>query len=1366
MDRNGYTTSLSYSGNQFTSVTDTAGRSISVRYNAANRVDTITDPANRTVHFAYDGSGNLTSFTDVRGGITSFTYDGAHQLLTMRFPNQQPSGPVTTNVYDSQGRVTSQTDALNHTTQFSYTQNTDGTETTTITDPKGNVTNETYFLELLMQETHGVGTADQATTSFDYDKDSLGVRQITDPLGRTWNATYDADGNVLSTTAPQISGEASRRSSTYAYNGFDEPLTATDPLGTVTTYTYDAHGNLTKVSRQLSNGGGPITMAAARYQSRAQHAMAGRTGSAVVNPLRRVRRPATAAQAGTDIPSLATQYSRTSRLPSGEYQTQISQSSVNYQDATGTWQPIDDSLAPSTTPGFAYQTRANRYTLRLPSSIDQPVRVESGGSWLSFSLEGATGTASVSGTSATYAIPGANVSYDAQPDSVKESVSLAGPSSPATYTFSLSTSAGLTARKNGAGGIDFLDASGKTQFSFAPPFMTDAAGAVSKAVSLSLTGSTLVLSADATWLANPSRVWPVVLDPTVTLSASPACSIAPSSSYTGCGTTSPLRAGYLSSTSGAMRTLLQFTIPTTIPSNAQVQSADLALGLYQTGTSTAQEVDVYHLTRAWTSSVTWTKYDGTNSWTTAGGDYATPADATNASVGPTTNSWYHWFPTQLVQGWISGTTANHGFVLREPTENTSLKYEYLYASGMSGGAYAPSLTITYTVPTPTPTPTSTPTATPTSTPTATPTNTATPTATPTSTPVLPGCTAATAITPSTTAAEVILGYDPAHPGDVTSIADPRGHVTTLGYDTSGDVTSVCDPLGNLATYGYDPLGRVISMVAPKGNIPGANPADYTTSVTYDPADQVLTETDPLGHLTQSSYDPNGNLSSVTDALNHFTSYAYDAENELIGLTKPGNITQTTSYDANGNVTEQRDGLNNVLQTYTYDALNRVKTTADARGRTTTSSYDLAGRLTSVLDPMNRTTSYAYDEASELTGVSYSDGATPNVSFQYTPDGQRKQMVDGTGTSTYHYDSLNRLVQQTDGAGKTVGYGYDLAGNRTSLTYPDASQLVQRTYDADNRLTQITDWLSHTTGFTYDANSNLTSEVLPNNVTSAFSYNRNDELTGITDTRGGAPFWNFGYTRDALGRVATASDPIEGLTHTYAYDALDRLTGDSRSDSTSSGWTLDTGDNLTGTSDTSAGTSSTLSPDIDHRLLAMVTSAAGIQLHNVSYSFNADGDRTQAQDSVTGATTTTGYDQADRLTSFSGNGSTASYGYDGDGLRQSKTVNGTTEQVTWDQGEGLPVVIQDGSMKYITGPGGLPIEQVDGSGTVLYYLQDQLGSTRGLLDASGNTIGTYSYSAYGSVLSHTGSAGQHIYAESRLQYLRARLRSGYCPVLVG
>lgn len=43
---------------------------------------------------------------------------------------------------------------------------------------------------------------------------------------------------------------------------------------------------------------------------------------------------------------------------------------------------------------------------------------------------------------------------------------------------------------------------------------------------------------------------------------------------------------------------------------------------------------------------------------------------------------------------------------------------------------------------------------------------------------------------------------------------------------------------------------------------------------------------------------------------------------------------------------------------------------------------------------------------------------------------------------------------------------------------------------------------------------------------------------------------------------------------------------------------------------------------------------------------------------------------------------------------------------------------DGATSFINGPNGLPIEQIDGTGTPSYFVHDQLGSTRALLNQAG------------------------------------------------
>jgi RHS repeat-associated protein len=142
----------------------------------------------------------------------------------------------------------------------------------------------------------------------------------------------------------------------------------------------------------------------------------------------------------------------------------------------------------------------------------------------------------------------------------------------------------------------------------------------------------------------------------------------------------------------------------------------------------------------------------------------------------------------------------------------------------------------------------------------------------------------------------------------------------------------------------------------------------------------------------------------------------------------------------------------------------------------------------------------------------------------------------------------------------------------------------------------------------------------------------------------------------------------------------------------------------------------------------------------------------------GPASSLGYDQANRLVSYSG---IATYAYNGDGLRMPKAINGATANFAWDQSGSLPLVLTSGAVNYIYGPGDQPIEQVSGT-TVTYLQADQQGSVRLLTSSTGTVVGTYSYTPYGQPIRHTGTVataleydGQYTDAESGFIYLQAR-----------
>ncbi len=593
----------------------------------------------------------------------------------------------------------------------------------------------------------------------------------------------------------------------------------------------------------------------------------------------------------------------------------------------------------------------------------------------------------------------------------------------------------------------------------------------------------------------------------------------------------------------------------------------------------------------------------------------------------------------------------------------------------------------------------------------------------------------------------VYAYDPARPGDLTGVTDPNGKTWASTYDANGNHASQTDPLGDKKTFGYDPVGRLTSSVSPRGNAAGADPAQYTTSYAYDALDDLTSVSDPLGDRTTLAYDPDQNLTARTDANGHQTSYGYDVFDEPTTVTRPDGTRLGTGYDNAGNVTRQIDPAGRTTA-YGYDALNRRTSETDPLGRFRGYTYDPTGNRTSLTDPAAKTTSYGYDDANQLTSVAYSDNRTPGVGYAYDGDGQRTSMSDGSGQSSYAYDSLHRLTRHSDGAAHAVSYGYDLNGQATSIIYPSAlgggGGTVARGYDDAGRLSSVGDWLGHTTQFGYDPDSQLTSQSYPNGASTTRAYDNADRLTSISDASSAAgQFLNLPYGRDPAGQLSS-----EG-PKTFAYDQNNRLQGQSTAPAVTYGY--DTADNPTSAT-VSGGASKTMSYDAAHQLATMTTSWPPI---TANYAYDSNGNRT-SDGIIPGAYA---YDQANRLTGYL---SSTTYTYDGDGLRTNKTGLTGAEPYTWDTTAPIPEIIGDANTAYVTGPGGLPLEQITPARAVHYYHQDQLGSTRAITDQTGNVSATNTYDPYGNPIAQTGTltnpfgyAGQYTDPETGLQYLRAR-----------
>jgi RHS repeat-associated protein len=598
------------------------------------------------------------------------------------------------------------------------------------------------------------------------------------------------------------------------------------------------------------------------------------------------------------------------------------------------------------------------------------------------------------------------------------------------------------------------------------------------------------------------------------------------------------------------------------------------------------------------------------------------------------------------------------------------------------------------------------------------------------------------------------GYDPVHPGDAISKTDPLNNTWRTTYDTYGYVSSSVNPLNENTSYAHDALGRQLSVTSPRG---------YTATTTYNAYGDPLSNTDFRNNTTTYTYDPNRNLLTVRDANNQVTTDTYNLANWRIRVTQPDGTHSDTSYDCAGHAITQANGLGQIT-TYEYDALGRVIRQTDALNHSTQYGYDDAGRMVSRTDPLNRITQYGYDDAGQLTTINYNGGA-PSVSLAYDRLGRRSSMTDGSGLSTYDYDSLNRLTRMKHGT-EVINYGYDLAGNQTALSYPSPNELfIQYFYDGAHRMTDLNDpsgfW---PTQFQYDTDGNLTAKILPNDTRTDMGYNADGQVLSITHSLGSTPFLALTYGRDGEGLLTSATEPGRG-TNSYTYDGLDRLTGDALTGGApvTRAWGYNGAYEITNTSILPGGApvTTTRSYNSGNELLSLIERQGGVLTRDRTFTYDANGDRT-GQTGLGGPEITYVYNQANQLISYSEGNTSTTYTYNGDGLRMSKTQGANTETFLWDVSGGLPLLLADGTARYLYGSGGQPLAEVmNGTNATYYYHADQLGSVRALT-AGGTLVNTYTYDPYGVALTSTGTAynpfgytGEYRDAESGLIYLRAR-----------
>ncbi|MFL6335832.1 MAG: RHS repeat-associated core domain-containing protein [Pyrinomonadaceae bacterium] len=425
------------------------------------------------------------------------------------------------------------------------------------------------------------------------------------------------------------------------------------------------------------------------------------------------------------------------------------------------------------------------------------------------------------------------------------------------------------------------------------------------------------------------------------------------------------------------------------------------------------------------------------------------------------------------------------------------------------------------------------------------------------------------------------------------------------------------------------------------------------------------------------------------------------------------------------------------------------------------SYDDRGRITGRTTAGGGIIRYEYNKAGLLTKVSRRalGGLTglpyPGrtlVTFGYDPAGNRVSMKDRSGPTRYVYDDFNRLTTVTPADGKGVTYEYDPWNNVRVLRLPDGRVLNYR-YDVGGGLTEVTDGEG---GILYerDVQHNRLVRRLPGGITTLYDFSQDGRLTSIRHLRADSSLiCGFSYVYDVEGRIAAAEEatPKGGSKTSYEYDLAGRLSKVTQSDGTAVTYEYDVVGNRVAQTDARGMTR--YAYDGEGRL---------VKAGDATYSYDDFGNLVSKEEK--GRRVTYEYDDEGRLVKVAG-AKTVRYTYDGEGNRVRREAGGKVtgyvndalagaSQVLAEYEKGRPVSY------YLTARS--RVGRRDPDGKAVYFLEDQLGSTRCVVDGAGKVLARYAYTPFGAPTLVEGSAQtDYLYAgeqwdeDSQLVYLRAR-----------
>lgn len=639
-------------------------------------------------------------------------------------------------------------------------------------------------------------------------------------------------------------------------------------------------------------------------------------------------------------------------------------------------------------------------------------------------------------------------------------------------------------------------------------------------------------------------------------------------------------------------------------------------------------------------------------------------------------------------------------------------------------------------------------------------------------------------------------------GGVVAVSDETSNEGGEGGEGSDGELTVIDSTrkyqildGLKYTYTYDGQDRIVETVVEDSNPNGSTDKFYTYTDYYTEAGaidlKVTEQTDERGCSTKYKYY-NEKLYELVDGRNHTTSYSYSSDDLLTKLSQTIGTLEISNnyvYNGNGDLTgiTHKEGTT-TTQSYSF-------------------TYDVYGNLTSILQGSNALVTYAYNPNNgKLISATYANGFVEGYGYDYV-NNLSELKRSGVVKYRYLYDRNNVLQYTVDTVnGTTERYEYDADGMLVrTVRYRTSDQAIQLiteyvTEDVSGETHSVCRYIDENgnaacSETVYDADHGRVESIeLPGGDVVAYTYDVFGRSTSMAyKTSNGTVFSGESYSYLAgSGRnnEANASTHlVETIDYSdctwldYTYDANGNILTVSQNGVLAYGYEYDDLDQLTRETDVAQGTVTLFEYDWSGNILAKhefaywpgcptsqyLTLIGTSYCDTVTYTYgnSAWGDQLTGYDGVTisydgsgsplnwtggiSNMTWTGRE----LSSFVKGNYTYSFKYNAEGIR--------TEQTKWYTGssyaeiyhyvlDGTKIVQEYTTTSMNSTPSNVKQYYYDANDAVIgfrysgadYYFRKNLqGDVIAIINSSGTKVVEYTYSAWGEVLSVTGTLASTI-----------------------